>query len=153
VLKGKKVKPDNGKCCDYCIGKGWKGRNYTECECFTKKRKKKKAKKAKADEEENSHTEEATIKMIRIGKTTAAREEYFEFDSASTHYTTNNLDLLNDVQNNLNMKIIGHDHSTSTCDTMGMLLIKHNGVNMRLEKCLYKPTYSNIISGLQMPQN
>jgi len=65
----------------------------------------------------------------------------------------NNLDLLTDIQNNLSMKITGHDHSTSVCDTMGTLLIKHNGVNMKLEKCLYKPTYSNIISGLQMLQN
>jgi len=153
VLKGKEVKPDNGKRCDYCIGKGWKGLNHTESECFTKKREKKKAKKAKADEEENSDTEEPTIKIIRIGKTAAAREGYFEFDTASTHHTTNDLDLLTDIQNNFSMKITGHDHSTSICDTMGTLLIKHNGVNMKLEKCLYKPTYSNIISGLRMPQN
>jgi len=153
VLKGKEVKPDNGKRCYYCIGKGWKGLNHTESECFTKKRKKKKAKKAKADEEENLDTEEPSIKMIRIGKTTAAREGYLEFDTASTHHTINNLDLLTDIQNNLSMKITGHDHSTSICDTMGTLLIKHNRVNMRLEKCLYKPTYSNIISGLRMPQN
>jgi len=153
VLKGKEAKPDNGKCCDYCIGKGWKGLNHTESECFTKKREKKKAKKARAEEEENSDTEEPTIKMIRIEKTAAAREGYFEFDTASTHYTTNNLDLLTDIQNNLNIKITGHDHSTSICDTMGTLLIKHNGVNMKLEKCLYKPTYSNIISRLRILQN
>jgi len=47
VLKGKEAKPDNGKRCDYCIGKGWKGLNHTESECFTKKREKKKPKKAK----------------------------------------------------------------------------------------------------------
>jgi len=91
--------------------------------------------------------------MIRIGKTAAVREGYFEFDTASTHHNMNNLDLLTDIQNNLGMKITGHDHSTSTCDTMGTLLIKHNRVNMKLEKCFYKPTYSNIISGLRMPQN
>jgi len=153
VLKMKETKPDNRKRCYYNIGKGWKGLNYTESECFTKKREKKKAKKAKAKEEENSDTKEPTIKMIWIGKTTAAREGYFEFDTASTHHTTNNLDLLTDIQNNLSMKITGHDHSTSICDTMGTLPIKHNGINMKLEKCLYKLTYSNIISGLRMPQN
>jgi len=40
VLKGKEAKPDNGKRCDYCIGKGRKGLNHTESECFTKKREK-----------------------------------------------------------------------------------------------------------------
>jgi len=153
VLKGKEAKPDNGKHCDYCIGKGWKGLNHTESKCFTKKREKKKAKKAQAEAEESLDIEEPTIKMIRIGKTTAAQEGYFEFDIASTHHITNNLDLLIDIQNNLSMKITGHDHSTSIYDIMGTLLIKHNGVNMKLEKCLYKPTYSNIISGRRMPQN
>jgi len=71
VLKVKEAKPDNGKHCNYCIGKGWKGLNHTKSECFTKKREKKKTKKAK-EEEENSDTEEPTIKMIRIGKTTVA---------------------------------------------------------------------------------
>ena len=152
VLKSKENKLDNGKCCDYCIGKGWKGLNHTESECFTKKREKKKAKKTK-EEEENLDTEEPTIKMIRIGKTAVAREGYFEFDTASTHHTTNNLDLLTDIQNNLSMKITGYDHSTTIYNTMGTLLIKHNGVNIKLKKCLYKPTYSNIINGLWMPQN
>jgi len=91
--------------------------------------------------------------MIRIGKTAAVREGYFEFDTASTHHTTNNLNLLTDIQNNLSMKITRHDHSMSIYDTMGTLLIKHNEVNMKLEKCLYKPTYSNIISGFRMTQN
>jgi len=147
VLKTNETKPDNRKRCDYCVGKGWKGLNHIEFESFTKKREKKKVKKA-TEEEENSDTEEPTIKMIRIEKTTAVREGYFEFDTTSTHYTTNNLDLLTDIQNNLIMKITRHDHSASICDTMGTLLIKHNRVNMKLEKCLYKPTYSNIISGL-----
>jgi len=153
VLKGKEAKPDNAKCYDYCIGKGWKGLNQTESKCFTKKRGKKKAKKAQAEAEESSNIEEPTIKIIRVGKTTVAQEVYFEFDTASTHHTTNNLDLLTDIQNNLSMKITGHDHLTSICDTMGTLLIKHNGVNMKLEKCLYKPIYSNIISGLRMQHN
>ena len=77
VLKGKELKSDNGKRCYYCIGKEWKGLNHTESECFTKKREKKKPKKTKVEEEENSDAEEPTIKMIRIGKTVAAREGYF----------------------------------------------------------------------------
>jgi len=153
ALKGKDPNPDNGKHCDYCIGKRWKGPNHSESECFSKKREKKKAKKAKAEEEGNSDTEESTIKVIRIEKTTVARKGYFEFDTASTHHTTNNFDLLSDIQNNLSMKITAHNHSTSICDTMVVLLIKYNGVNMKLKQCLYKPIYSNIISGLRMPQN
>jgi len=91
--------------------------------------------------------------MIRIGKTAAAQEGYFEFDTASIHHTTNNLDLLTDIENNFSMNITGHDNTMSICDTTGTLLIKHNKVNMKVEKCLYKPTYSNIINGLRMPQN
>jgi len=53
VLKAEtKVKKDNGKRCEYCIAKGWKGPNHTENECYTKKREKAKAKAAKAKAEE-----------------------------------------------------------------------------------------------------
>jgi len=46
VLKTKKE--DNGKRCNYCIGKGWKGPNHTESERYIKKYEKAKAKAAKA---------------------------------------------------------------------------------------------------------
>jgi len=62
-------KEDNGRRCNYCIGKGWKGLNNTESECYTKKRKKSKAKAAKAqDPKEESESEGVTIKAVRIGK-------------------------------------------------------------------------------------
>jgi len=119
VLKAKETKPDNGKHYDYGIGKGWKRLNCTKSEYFTKKGEKKKAKKAKVKEEENLNIEEPTIKIIRIGKTTAIQEGYFEFDTTSTYNPSNNLNLLTDIQNDLRIKITGYDHSTSTCDTMG----------------------------------
>ena len=75
---------DNGKRCQYCIAKGWKGLNHTESECRTKKREKAKAKKTKAEEEEEgSDSEGVTIKMIRIGKTTCGHEGLYEYDTAA----------------------------------------------------------------------
>jgi len=73
VLKIKEKKADNGKRCDYCISKGWKGLNYTEEECFTKKREKSKNKKARVEESDSNCTdaEGPSIKStkISIGKT------------------------------------------------------------------------------------
>ena len=83
-------KKDNGKRCQYCINKGWKGLNHTESECYTKKREKAKAKKTKAEEEnEESDSEGVVIKMIRIGKTKCKHEVLYEYDTAATHHTTN----------------------------------------------------------------
>jgi len=36
---------------------------------------------------------------------------------------------------------------------MGTLVFRHNGRNIRHEQCLYDPSYSNIISGLRMPDD
>ena len=82
---------DNGKRCQYCIAKGWKGLYHTESECRTKKREKARAKKAKAEEEEkeDSDSEGVTTKMIRIGKTKNGHEGLYEYDTAATHHTTN----------------------------------------------------------------
>jgi len=144
---------DNGKRCDYCIAKGWKGLNHTEKECYTKKREKAKAKKAKAkeEEEEGSENEGVTIKMIRIGKTKIGHEGLYEYDTAATHHTTNEYDRLVDCQHHLELPVQGHDGKESVCRVMGTLVFRHNGRNIRHEQCLYGPTYSNIISGLRMP--
>jgi len=83
---------DNGKRCDYCIAKGWKGLNHTEKECYTKKREKAKAKKAKAEQEEGSDNERVIIKMIRIGKTKCRHEDMYKYDTVVTHHTTNEFD-------------------------------------------------------------
>jgi len=74
--------------------KGWKSLNHTESECFTKKPKKKEVKKTKKDDssdEYESGSEGVTIKAIRIGKTSAPRTGYYEYDTAATHHTTNEL--------------------------------------------------------------
>lgn len=52
-------KGDNGKRCDYCIGKEWKGLNHTEKECFTKKRESKKVKKSKSKGKEPESDEDS----------------------------------------------------------------------------------------------
>jgi len=145
---------DNGKRCDYCIAKGWKGLNHTEKECYTKKREKAKAKKAKAkEEEEGSEDEGVTIKMIRIGKTECGHDDLYEYDTAATHHTTNEFDRLTDTQHHLEIPVRGHDGSESICTVMGTLVFKHNGRIIRHEQCLYDPSYSNIISGLRMPDD
>ena len=147
-------KGDNGKRCDYCISKGWKGLNHTERECFTKKRETKKIKKTKQQEseEEDSDEEGVTIKAIRIGKTKVERKGSYEYDTAATHHTTNEYDRLTNVQHNLQTEVTAYDKSKSICRTMGILMFRHNGRNIRHEQCLYDPTYSNIVSGLQMPE-
>ena len=53
---------------------------------------------------------------------------------------------------NLNIKVTAHDGTVSVCKTMGTLVFRHNGRNIRHEECLYDPSYSNIISGLRMPE-
>ena len=113
-----KVKKDNGKRCEYCIGKGWKGLNHTESKCYTKKREKAKAKAAKAEEEE-SDSEGVTIKAVKIGKTTVEHQGCYEYDTASTHHSTNEYDRLVDVQHNLTIDVTGHDGSKSICKIMG----------------------------------
>jgi len=90
---------DNGKRCEYCIAKGWKGLNHTEKECYTKKREKARAKKAKTEEKDDSDSEGVTIKAVRIGKTASTDHPgCYEYDTASTHHSTNEYDRLVDVQ-------------------------------------------------------
>jgi len=148
-------KKDNSKRCQYCINKGWKGLNHTESECDTKKREKAKAKKTKSEEEnEESDSEKVVIKMIRIGKTKLyGHEGLYEYDTAATHHTTNEYDRLVDIQHNLQLEVSGHNGKTSICSIMGTLVFRHNGRNIRYEQCLYDPSYSNIISGLRMPDD
>ena len=132
VLKAKKE--DNGKRCNYCIGKGL---NHTESECYTKKREKAKAKATKAqDLEGESESEGIIIKAVRIGKTTIEYQGCYEYDTASTHHSTNEYDRLTDVQHNLSINVTGHDGSKSICKVMGALVFRHNGGNIRHEECL-----------------
>jgi len=152
ILKVEKI--DNGKRCQYCIGRGWKGLNHTEEECYTKKREKakKKAKKAKkVDTSDESDSEGVTIKAMRIGKNTTSRTGYYEYDTAASHHTTNELGCLEGISTGLKINVEGHNGARSTCSTMGTLILRHNNRTIRHEQCLYDPTYSNIISGLRMP--
>ena len=148
-------KKDNGKRCQYCIAKGWKGLNHTESECYTKKREKARAKKTKAEEEEKEESDSGgvTIKMIRIGKTKCGHEGLYEYDTAATHHTTNEYDRLTDIFHNLQLEVSGHDGKTSVCSIMRTLVFRHNGRNIRHEQCLYDLSYSNIISGLRIPDD
>jgi len=112
-----------------------------------------KAKKAKAkeEEEEGSENKGVTIKMIRIGKTKIGHEGLYEYDTAVTHHTTNEYDWLIDCQHHLELPVQGYDGKESVCRVIGTLVFRHNRRNIRHKQCLYDPTYSNIISGVRMP--
>jgi len=145
---------DNEKQCDYCIAKGWKGLNHTKKEYYTKKWEKAKAKKAEA-QEEGCDNEGVTIKMICIVKSASEynHEDLCEYDTTTTHYTTNEFDYLTDTQHYPEILVRGHDGSESICTIMGTLVFKHNGRIIRHEQCLYDSSYSNIINGLRMPDD
>ena len=52
------------------------------------------------------------------------------------------------MEHNLEITVTAHGKTRSIYASMGT---RHNGRNTKHEQCLYDPTYSNIISGLTMP--
>jgi len=156
VLKADGKKLDTSKQCTYCQKtKGWKGIGHTKEECRTYKKEKKekaKAKKAKAKEEKeessDSESEGVTVCMIRIGKA-KAREGWFQYDTGTSHHTTNNLSLLTNIQH-VEIPVTAHDGTKSICHTKGTLEIVHNGKTLKHKDCLYDPSYSNLISGQRL---
>ena len=58
-----------------------------------------------------------------------------------------------DVHHDLSIEVTAHDQTTSICKAMGTLVFRYNGRNIQHEQYPYDPTYSNIISGLRMPEN
>lgn len=149
VLKTEK-KMHNGKRCSYCIGKGWKGLNHEEKECFIKKREEKKGKSSKTEaekEDDEISTCHTTVKMA--GKSKREKEGQFQYDSATSQHTTNRLDLLQDVQN-VNITVSAHEKSESLCTKKGTLVIPHNGQTIRFPECLYDKKYSNLVSGQRL---
>ena len=157
VLKTDKgSKMDNGKRCDYCIGKGWKGLNHIESECYTKRReegkKKKNGKTCKTKVEEGGSEDEVSICHITIkhaGEHICEKQGKFSYKTATSHHTTNKKSLLKNIQK-VHISVRAHDGSISICDTMGTLVIRHNNQTISHEECLYDPTYSNLISGQRM---
>ena len=114
VLKTeRKPLKDNGKRCTYCIGKRWKGLNHEESGCYTKKReegKKSKSREAKK-EDESDESDGVSIHHMRvklIGANHCERMGMFQYDIGTTHHSTNQLDLLSDVQD-VKIKVEAHD--------------------------------------------
>jgi len=139
VLKTDKI--DTSNKCKYCIDvKGWKGIGHPEAECRTKKWEAKKTKKVEAGGEE-----EGTVLCIKVGKI-ETKDSYFQFDTATTHHTTNKLEALTNIQKGA-WEVRGHDGTKSICRTKGTLMIAHKNHVHHLEECLYDPTYSGLISG------
>lgn len=152
ILKTEKKK-DNGKRCDYCIGKGWKGLNHVESECYTKKREEKKDAKSKKTKEADEGSEDGVsichITIRTIGGYVCEKMGKFQYDTATSHHTTNRRDLLRNIRK-IDIEVTAHDGNTSTCSEMGTLVITYNGQQIRHPECLYHPTYSNLISGQRM---
>lgn len=151
VLKAEKeYKKDNGKRCDYCIVKGWKGLNHTKSECYIKKREKKKegkTKKTKGKGDSDDESEDGvTICYVKVkGAHAIEPKNHFEYDSATSHYRTNHMDLLQDIQD-IAMTVEAYNKLTSVCHKKGTLVFVRNGQTHYLQDCLYDPTYSNLIS-------
>jgi len=154
VLKAGSRKKDNGKS---CISK-------PESEWFTKKREKgkgsmKKAKAANTSGKDSDGNMEGAIVLnveagIRgVGASDVQTEGYFQYDCATTHHTTNRLDLLQDIKTHANFSTKAHDGSISYCEKIGTLVFHHNGEEIRHQECLYKPNFSNLISGQRMGQH
>jgi len=80
---------------------GVEGIGHTKEECRTYKKEKKdkaKVKKAKAEEDSESEEEGVTVCMIRVGKVRIKSKGWFQFDTGTSHHTTNQLDLLRGSQ-------------------------------------------------------
>ena len=159
VLKTDRKGPtkDNGKRCEYCIAKGWKGLHHTEGECYTKKReegkKKGKTSKTKAKKGESDEDDEGAsichITIERAGEHICEKQGKFQYDTATSHHTTNQKGFLQDIKR-VHIPVRAHDGSITICEIMGTLVIWHNNQTIRYEECLYDPTYSNLISGQRM---
>jgi len=128
------------KKCNYCVGLGRPGLRQTEDECFIKKR----AIKRKREED-------AIVLQIKIGKHEGPSGAY-QYDTAASHHTTNELWRLANIETGLNLPVKGHNGTISICTTKGTAIFKHNGRTIKHLDCLYDPTYSNIISGQRMPE-
>ena len=151
VLKTKEKGQDNGTRCDYCIQKGWKGLNHVESECYTKKReqnkKEGKSKKAKGKGTDDEDEDGVSICYVKVkGANAVEPKNHFEYNTGTSHHTTNRLDLLEDIED-ISMTVEAHDKSNSICHKKGTLVFRHNNTEHRLQKCLYNPSYSNFISG------
>lgn len=68
---------------------------------------------------------EGNVLCIRVGKV-EIKSGYFQYDTATTHHTTNNINLLTDHQRSEYI-VKGHDGSESVCKLKGTLVISHNG--------------------------
>lgn len=128
VLKtDKKITKENGKRCDYCIGKGWKGLNHLESECYTKKRQegKKEGKTSKVKtEKKESDDEGASICHIIIklaSNHVCENQGKFQYDTATSHHTTNNKALLQNIRT-VNMAVPAPDNTVSMWDTIGRVV-------------------------------
>jgi len=152
VLKAdRKPVKDNGKRCSYCIGKGWKGLNHEESECYTKKREEKSKSRKEKKEDESEEDDGVLIHHIRvklIGANHCEGMEMFQYDTGTTHHSTNQLNLLSDVQD-VKIKVEAHDGTISYCRKLGVMIFTHLRVKIKYYHTLYDP-HSNLISGQRL---
>jgi len=129
-IEQRKPAQDNGKRCDFCIAKGWRGLNHTEIECYTKAREQAKAKRTGGSEkvqksqtettkggESGTGPEEGVVKAIKIGGARISEPEkaeniQYSAEIATSHHTTSQVDLLTDVPD-INIPVLAHNGSKS----------------------------------------
>jgi len=143
VLKTEGKALDKSKQCKYCQDiKGWKGIGHTKDECRTYKKEKKdkaKAKQAKAEEVDSESDEEGvTVCMVRVGKVGIRRKGWFQYDTGTSHPTTNQLKFLRNTKQ-INLPVEAHDGTQSICHTKGTLEIIHNGRTIKHEDAYMTP--------------
>jgi hypothetical protein len=69
----------------------------------------------------------------------------FEWDTGASDHTTNQLDIMTDVQD-VETRVRGHDGSVTISPKRGTIRFKHQGRSITLTNVLYHPLYSNLIS-------
>ena len=117
-------KKDNGKQCNHCILKGWKGAGYTKEECWTKKREEaKRAKRTQAESIIEDNKEEFIISIIKTQADIQdhTSSQWFQWDTSTDIHTTNNLSIMSEV----NIMVCSHDGSPTKCSKQGTVKCQH----------------------------
>ena len=152
------------KTCGYCQNvKKWQGIGHTEQECKTKQREK------EAKGQSNSqvkgvetldlddHQERGVavgrlfVRMLKIAEQSSSQENrkgWYEYDTGAQTHTTNEKRRLINPQPYTN-GVQGHDGHITQAELIGDIMLPHQGRNIILRNVLYRPQFSNLISGLR----
>jgi hypothetical protein len=74
----------------------------------------------------------------------------FEWDTGASHHTTNQLDIMTDIQD-VETRVRRHNGLVTISPKRGIIRFKHQGCSITLTNILYHPMYSNLISASRHP--